>query len=131
MMNGNVLRPVSEDLRSHKLLAWILLGGFVFTASLAEGVYAAHDAEPSQRFRFLTMLGLMALLWYWFVQEMRSHRPALPMDMGIFLFTLWFILVPYYFWRYERGRGLLKVVGLVGMWVLTWALGALAAFVLA
>lgn len=73
--------PTAQDdgLESHRFLAWVLLGGFFFIASLARGIYGAHET---------------------------------------------------YFWRYERGRGLMKVVGLVAMWGLAWALGALVAFVL-
>ena len=111
--------------------AWILFSGFVLIVSIAEGIYGAHETEPSQRFHLLTRMGFMALLWYWFVEEMRPHHPGLPMDFGLFLVALFFILVPYYFWRYERGRGLLKVLGFAGLYLLMWALGSLVAYVMA
>ena len=121
----------SDGLESHRLLAWVLLGGFFFIVSVAQGIYGAHETEPSARFELLVRAGFMALLWFWFVEELRRHRPALPMDIGVFVCALWFVLVPYYFWRYEGGRGLLKAIGLFGVCGLLWALGALAAFVLA
>jgi hypothetical protein len=42
------------------------------------------------------------------------------MDMGVFLAALWFILVPYYLWHYERWHGLAKGIGLVGVYFLSW-----------
>ena len=116
--------------RTQKLLSWILLGGFLLIAGLARGVYAAHGSQPTQRFQLLTTLGLMVLLWYWFVQQMMPYRPRLPMDMGVILVALWFIFDPYYLWRYERWRGLGKVIGLIGLYGLTWVLGVAVAVVL-
>ena len=121
-MTESTLEPESGN-HTEKLLSWILLTGFLLIAGLARAVYAAHGSQPSQRFQLLTTLGLMVLLWYWFVQQMVPHRPRLPMDMGIFLVALWFIFIPYYLWRYERWRGLGKVIGLFGVYCLTWVLG--------
>ena len=112
------------------LMSWILLAGFFFISGMARGVYAAHGAEPSARFEVLTLMGMLALLWFWFVQQMRPHQPRLPMDMGVFLVALWFIFVPYYLWRYERWRGLGKVAALVTMYFGSWVISMVVYFAL-
>ena len=108
---------VADSSWSQSVLSWILLGGFLFVCGLAEGVYAAREVEPSGRYVLLTTAGLLVLLWYWFSQQVAKHKPRLMMDMGLFIVILWFILVPYYLWRYERWRGLAKVACLFGMFV--------------
>lgn len=124
--------PVAEDGGAgvRKALSWTLLGGFLFIANFARGVYAAHESQPSDRFQLLTTLGFMALLWYWFAQQMESHRPRLPMDMGVFIVVLWFVLVPYYLWRYERWRGLAKVTALVVLYAASWLVAVVTGFLL-
>jgi hypothetical protein len=40
--------------------------------------------------------------------------------MPLFAAFLWVILFPYYMWRYERWRGLLKVSGLVAAYLASY-----------
>lgn len=117
------------DQRVRTALSWILLSGFVLVTSLARGVYAAHDMDPSGRFQLLEVLGLLMLLWYWFAQQVAPHRPPLVMDLGVLMAALWFVLVPYYLWRYERWRGLGTAAALFGLFAAGWA-ASLAAYLL-
>ena len=110
-----------SDSGTAKLASWVLLSGLLCVIGMAEGVYASQGGQPSDRFRLVATLGLMPLLWYWFVRQLDPHRPTFPMDMGVFLSALWFILIPYYFWRYERWRGVRKMIGLLGVYLLSWA----------
>ncbi|HKC12940.1 MAG TPA: hypothetical protein VKI41_12980 [Vicinamibacteria bacterium] len=103
-----------------RLLSWILLSGFFLIADLAQVVYASHGVEPSARFHLVTLIGTWLLLWYWFAQQLAPYDPKWPMDMGAFIIALWFVLMPYYFWRYERWRGLLKLIALGLIYVLAW-----------
>jgi hypothetical protein len=97
----------------------------------ARGVYAAHHTEPSARFELLFSGGLILLLWYWFAQQVGPYRPKFPVDMGVFVAVLWFVLVPYYLWKYEHWGGLAKVVGLGAVYVLSLMFAGLIAFLLA
>ena len=116
---------------TRRLVAWILLGGFLLISGAARGVYAAHDTEPSARFELLFRGGLILLLWYWFVQQVGPYRPKFPIDMGLFVAMLSFAPVPYYLWKYERWRGLAKVVGLGAVYALSLMCAGLIAFLLA
>jgi hypothetical protein len=111
-------------------VAWILLCGYLLIAGFARGVYIAHGAEPSARFALLVQGGLWLLMWYWFVQQLAPYKPAFPMDMGVFVVVLWFILVPYYLWHYERWRGIAKVLVLMSVWAFSAVLSSVVAVAL-
>ena len=115
----------AKGVAARRTLSWILLCGFLLVSSLANAVYASHGVEPSARFLLLSTAGFTVLLWYWFVQQLARYRPAFPLDMGVFVTALWFALMPYYFWRYERWQGLLKLAGLWGFYFLAWAFSSL------
>jgi hypothetical protein len=68
----------------------------------------------------VTLVGTWLLLWYWFTQQVAPYHPRLPMDMGAFIVAFWFVFMPYYLWRYERWRGLLKLTGLAAIYLLCW-----------
>ncbi len=121
--------PVGEDSHGNgttRLLSWMLLGGFLFITGAARAVYSSHGELPSSRFELLANYGTLAFLWYWFSQEFRGHRATFPLDMGLFLGVLWFVLIPYYLWRYERWRGLAKLLLLgvlhFGAWAFSYAM---------
>jgi hypothetical protein len=118
---GEPVRGTSElEEPAHRLLSWVLLSGFFLIADVAQAVYSSHGVEPSARFHLVTLIGTGLLFWYWFTQQVAPYKPKLPMDMGAFILVLWFVLVPYYLWRYERWRGLLNVLGLGGVYLLAW-----------
>jgi hypothetical protein len=99
--------------RVARILSWVFLIGFLFVSGTARAVYSSHGTTPSARFEVLTNLSFLILLWYWFREQCRPYRVSLPLDMGFFVASLWFILLPYYLWRHERWRGGLKFLGLV------------------
>lgn len=116
---ANGVRQVERDVT--KLSSWILLGGFFFVTATARAVYSSQGQGPSDRFAFLEAIGLLSLLWYWFSQQCAPHRPSFPLDIEIFVGALWFLLLPFYLWRFERWRGCLKLVLLAAMYLFAYA----------
>lgn len=53
-----------------------------------------------------------------------------PLDMAFFLYATSFLLLPYYFWRTQRWRGMRKCLLLVSLWVATFAAWQAAAWLL-
>ncbi len=43
----------------------------------------------------------------------------------------WFVVLPHYLWRYERGRGLLKCAALLGAVVIAYLLSLVVHYALA
>ena len=97
-----------------KALSWIFLLGFLFVSSSARGVYSAHEVEPSLQFEALCFISGINFFWYWLREQCRPYRATFPLDLAWFVWNLWLFLFPYYLWRYERGRGILKVLIVTG-----------------
>jgi hypothetical protein len=110
---GADLVPVS------RLLSWIFLLGHILLVAGARGAYAAYEITPSAQFEILAILGLMTFVWYWVTQECERCGATFPLDFAWFLAILWFVLGPYYLWRFQRWRGVAKC-----LIVCAWYLGA-------
>ena len=101
----------------------MLLSGYFLISSMASAIYAAHGRTVTARFSAVSTAGLLVFLWFWFTQQLEPYTTKWPLDMGAFVAVLWFLLVPYYFWRYERWRGLLKLVTLAAIYFASWVVG--------
>jgi hypothetical protein len=103
-----VTPDANEDDAVAKLSAWIFLIGLILVTSAARGLYSSQGAIPSPRFELLERLGLITFLWFWLTTQCRPYRVSFPLDLGLFLAALWFMMLPYYLWHHERWRGALK-----------------------
>jgi hypothetical protein len=79
-------------------------------SGVARGLYSAQGLIPSARFELIERVGVLTFLWYWLIAQCRPYRVTFPLDMGIFISALGFLILPHYLWRHERWRGLLKCV---------------------
>jgi hypothetical protein len=93
-----------------------MVPGLVFLASLfvmgtVFGLYDGIDRDPPPQVPGLLSILFFMGLFSWFASYSRAHRIACPMDMGAFLWLLWFVLVPYYIFKTEgrRGWGLIAI----------------------
>jgi hypothetical protein len=100
-----------------RLLSWAFLLGHILLVAGARGAYAAYGLTPSAPFEILATLGLMTFIWYWVTQECERCGAAFPLDFAWFLAILWFALVPYYLWRFQRWRGVARCL-IVSAWYL-------------
>lgn len=113
-----------------RILSWLFLLGFLLIIAVARGIYSSHDAEPSQRFNLVFVLGFMTFMWYWLTEQCRPYRASFPLDIGWFLSGLWVILAPYYLWRYQRWRGLAKFVILLAAFAMMYPVTLVVHFLL-
>jgi len=115
----------SGALHPRRYAPWVFLAAFLLLTGLANGAYAASGESPSPAFQLITTLGSILLLWHWFSRQVAPYRPAWPIDMGVFIVAVRFFAMPYYLWRYERWRGMLKILALFGMYLCSWAVSLL------
>ncbi len=104
-----------EIVPSAQVLAWGFLFAFLLLTSIARSLYAARGVAPSAQFEVLALLGFVTFVWYWVTQECKGCGASFPVDFAWFVSILWFVLVPYYMWRFQRWRGLIKCL-VVSAW---------------
>lgn len=95
-----------------QVISWVFLVGFLLVVGVARGVYSSQGLSPSTRFEALSEIGSLTFLWYWVKRQCAPCRAWFPMDLGLFIALVGFLLVPYYLVRYQGRAGVWKI-GLV------------------
>jgi hypothetical protein len=109
--------------------AWLALAIFFCAANGADALLALGTLEIPrvQLLRFVSLF----LTWQWLEAECQPQGQTYPLDMGMFLYAAGIIVMPYYMWRNQRWRGLLKLGALVGLWGISYVLAHGTALLLA
>ena len=117
-------------LRAAALWPWIALGLFFLGVNGIDAHLALYDAAMPEGAAFLLRYVSLFLTWQWLEAECRPYRQSYPFDMGMLLYAAGLGLIPYYMWRNQRWRGVLKILGLIALWATTYVAAKAGAFVL-
>jgi hypothetical protein len=109
----------------------VLVVAFFFTLNGMGVLYWIADLEISAGLRLLVRVLAMVVFWRLLEAECAPYPITFPLDMGYFLHATSFALLPYYFWRTQRWRGMAKLLAVVGIWAGTYALWEGMAWLLA
>lgn len=113
-----------RKLLGHLLSPTGLLYIFVAIAQFAHAVYMSTGAwEPNPTFTFIHAMGFLWIITWWLLNDSRKRGIRLPYEMGLFLYIAWFFFMPYYLIKTRRAKGLLVIVGFLGVYVGAWLLG--------
>jgi hypothetical protein len=95
---------------------------FVIITQFVSGIYLASELEPPPIFTLLYALGLLWVIGWWLLRDSRKRGVQWAFDMGLFLYIAWPLIMPYYLLKTRGAKGLLVILGFVGVY-----LGALLA----
>jgi hypothetical protein len=104
------------------IAAWVALGLFFVAVDVIEAIYWLAGANLAPGALLLLRGASLTLTWNWLEQECAPYGQTYPLDMGLFLYTIGFLLIPYYMWRNQRWVGVVKTAALIGMWLAAYAL---------
>jgi hypothetical protein len=99
-----------------------LLYIFLIVTQAASGIYLAGRLEPPPPFALLYTFGFLWVTGWWLSDDGRKRGVAWVLDMGLFLYVAWPIVMPYYLLKTRGAKGLLVILCFLGAYV-----GALAA----
>jgi hypothetical protein len=99
-----------------KWWTWTALAIFFLGANTFDALATISGLEFVQGPIYLLRFVSLFLTWQWLEAECRPHGQTYPLDMGMFLYAAGFLLLPYYLWRHQRWRGVLKLVLLLCLW---------------
>src|ERR671916_777770 len=94
-----------------------LLYLFVIGAQMIGGVYLAGEREPPQSFSMLSALGFVWVVGWWLRNDSRERGVGWVLDMGLFLYIAWPLIMPYYLIKTRGAKGLLAILTFVAAYV--------------
>lgn len=103
----------------------VLLYLFVFVGQAGAGFYWAVEAGPSPAFTILYALGFLWGVGWWLRRDSRRRGVKWVMDMGMFLYVAWPLIMPYHLLRTRGAKGLLLILGFAAVYVGGLVSGAL------
>jgi hypothetical protein len=111
----------AEARRAWPVVPWALLTLFLLLMNGATVLCSFAEISIPPAAAYLFPLAAIPVFWGLVEAECRPHKVTFPIDAGYFLYVTGWLLVPYYLWRAQRGRGLLKTLLIVAIWLGTYA----------
>ena len=105
--------------------ATVGLGVFFLVANMIAMVYAVRRVEPSSSFLLLYYLGAALVVAYWIIADSRRLGMPASVDQGWFLICAWPICLPYHLYKTRRWKGGITLLGLLGLYALTYGMSLL------
>ena len=94
-----------------------LLYSFVVIDAIAQGIYAGFQTDAPGAFTVFSWVALLWIVGWWLRADSRKRGVAWVHDMGLFLMMAWPFIMPYYLIKSRGARGLLNILGFVGVYL--------------
>jgi len=114
---------MSNSLLSRITSPTVLLYTFLVITQIGRGAYFESGQEPSPAFTLINGLGFFWIVGWWLLRDSHKRGIALVYDIGMFLYIAWPFIMPYYLLKSRGAKGLLVILGFVGVFVGSIALG--------
>ena len=102
----------------------VLLYVFVAVTQFVVGFYLAGGVEPPDAFSLLYALGFLWAVGWWLQSDSRERGVGWVLDMGLFLYVAWPVILPYYLLKTRGRKGLLVILLFAGVYVGALVAGA-------
>jgi hypothetical protein len=109
--------------------ATIALLAYTFCGQLVMLLYDAWAMPLPAVFEILYSLGFLWVVGWWFVEDCRSTGDSWPLDMGMFLYTAWMFVIPYYLFKTRGIKGFAGILAFVGVNLAAWLVTLIVASV--
>lgn len=94
-----------------------LLYIFLILTQIATGLYLASGLEPPAFFTLTYTLGFLWIIGWWLRTDSSKTGVRWVYDMGLFLYVAWPFVLPYYLIKSRGAKGLLVILGFVGVYI--------------
>ena len=94
-----------------------LLYIYLVLSSFALGVYQARGVEAPDAFVVILPFGYLWSVGWWLRTDSRQRGFTWPWDLGLFLYIIWPLLIPYYLLKTRGWRGLLAIVVFIAAYI--------------
>ena len=102
---------------SRVLSPTVLLYSFVVITQFVNGLYVGQQIEAPGLYMLLRWGAQLWILGWWLRRDSGKRGVGWVYDMGLFLWIMWPLLMPYYLIKTRRAKGLLVILGFIGAYV--------------
>ena len=106
-----------------------LLYMYVAVVQIVSGFYLAGSIEPPPLFALLYALGFLWIIGWWLLKDSRKLGVEWVLDMGLFLYIAWPLIMPYYLLKTRGVKGILAIIVFIGVFVMA-AMAGIGLYVL-
>ena len=106
--------------------AWFYV--YLTIVQTVSGFYLAGSIEPPPSFAFLYTFGFFWVIGWWLLQDSRKRSVGWVLDMGLFLYIAWPLIMPYYLLKTRGVKGVLAILVFIGVYLMA-ALFGLALYI--
>ena len=99
----------SSEVPTREVVPLLTLVTIVGTTSVVHGLYAGLDRRLPEALPILEQVACWLAIWAWFAAYAARHRLSLIMDLGMWFFGLWLLLVPYFLFKTQRWKALIPI----------------------
>ena len=85
-----------------------------------EVLYSINGIIQPAAFEFLQPYGFIGLICWWLQRDSSRTGVSWPLDLGMFLYAAWFLILPYHIIRTRGVRGVLDICIFVGVVIAIW-----------
>jgi hypothetical protein len=94
-----------------------LLYSFVILSQFAYGLYLGQQIEVPAAYSLLHWAAQLWIIGWWLRADSRKRGVAGALDLGLFLSLAWPLIMPYYLVKTRGAKGLLVILGFIGVYV--------------
>jgi polyferredoxin len=102
---------------SRTLSPTVLLYSFVVITELVYGLYLGQQSEAPAAYTLLHWAAQLWIIGWWLRTDSRKRGVVWVYDLGFFLFIAWPLVMPYYLVKTRGAKGLLVILGFIGVYV--------------
>ncbi len=97
---------------------------------IATGVYQSSHTDPPPPFDFVYRFGLPCLMTWWLLQDSRKRGITWFLDLGLFIYVAWVVILPYHLIKTRRLRAMLPIFAFVAVFVVASLLGLIISWLI-
>ena len=105
------------------ILTPLLAYMFAVLTGFEAGAYGARGIAVPGISRVFTYVGFLTVMTYWVRKDSKRSESWHAMDLGLYMFLLWPVMVPYYLLKTRGAKGLVPILTFLGSYVVAFIVG--------
>lgn len=103
---------------------------FTFLSQFIGTLYLAREIALPAVFEFLYSFASIGLICWWMRDDSRRAGVSWPLDLGMFLYAAWLVIVPYHLFKTRGLRGFYGIFAFLGVLASASVIGTFVAILL-